>query len=191
MEIKVSQTSIAQSRVQQVSVGEIKIGAVHIDQLTLNNVHVQTSTGLAQMRNVRLSLTLAFALDWRVGVKISMPDGIPDVNFSDSGTLDLGSITLGIVFGNITLPGLANLSFDIPTLPVNDLAAVVGPIKNLNLGSVLAEQIRAQNLVTPTGGFNVSGLGVGGVSVSDLSIPDAAVGSATIGRISGGTLPIP
>jgi hypothetical protein len=191
MEIKVSQTSIAQSRVQQVSVGEIKIGAVHIDQLTLNNVHVQTSTGLAQMRNVHLSLTLAFGLDWRIGVKISMPNFIPDVDFSDSGTIDLGTLTLGIGFGDLTLPGLADLSFDIPSLPVNDLSAVIGSIKNLNLGAVLAEQISAQNLVTPTQGFQISGLGVVGVSVSGLGIPDAAVDKATIRRITGGTLPIP
>lgn len=191
MKIKVPQTSIAQSRVQQVSVGEIKIGAVHIDQLTLNNVHVQTSTGLAQMRNVHLSLTLAFGLDWRIGVKISMPDLITDVDFFDSGTIDLGTLTLGIGFGDLTLPGLADLSFDIPSLPVNDLSAVIGSIKNLNLGAVLAEQISAQNLVTPTQGFQISGLGAVDVSVSGLGIPDAAVDKATIGRITGGTLPTP
>jgi len=191
MKIKVPKTSIAQSPVQQVSVGEIKIGAVHIDQLTLNNVHVQTSTGLAQMRNVHLSLTLAFGLDWRIGVKISMPDFITDVDFSDSGTIDLGTLTLGIVFGDLTLPGLADLSFDIPSLPVNDLSAVIGSIKNLNLGAVLAEQISAQNLFTPTQGFQISGLGAVDVSVSGLGIPDAAVDKATIRRITGGTLPIP
>ena len=191
MKIAVPETRIARSRVERVNVGEIRIGAVHIDQLLMSNVHVQTSTGLAQMRNVRLSLTLAFALEWRVGVKISMPDGIPDVNFSDSGTLDLGTLTLGIGFGNLTLPGLANLTFDIPSLPVNDVAAVIGPIKNLNLGAGLAEQIRAQNLVTPTPGFTLSGLGLGGVSASGLSIPDAAVETATIGRVTGGALPIP
>lgn len=191
MKIAVPETKIARSRVERVNVGEIRIGAVHIDQLLLNNVHVQTSTGLAQLRNVRLSLTLAFALDWRVGVTISMPFPIPDVDFSESGTLDLGTLTLGISFGNLTLPGLANLAFDIPSLPVNNLSAVVGPIKNLNLGALLAEQIRAQSLVTPKNGFTLNGLGVGAVSASGISIPDAAVGSATIGRVTGGTLPIP
>ncbi len=191
MKIAVPESKIARSRVEQVSVGEIRIGAVHVDQLLLSNVHVQTSTGLAQMRNVRLSLTLAFALQWRVGVKISMPDGIRDVDFSDSGTLDLGTLTLGIGFGNLTLPGLANLAFDIPSLPVNNLAAVIGPIKNLNLGAVLAEQIRAQNLVTPNNGFTIGGLGFGGLNVSGLGIPNATVGNATVARVTGGALPIP
>jgi hypothetical protein len=142
------------------------------------------------MRNLRLSLTLSFALDWRVGVTISMPDGIPNIDFSDSGTLDLGTLKLGIGFGDLTLPGLSNLAFDVPSLPVNDVSAVIGPIKNLNLGAALAEHIKAQNLVTPTRGFQVRGLGVGSVSAQGISIPDAALGSANIGRISGGTLPI-
>lgn len=191
MKIVVPQSSIGKSRVQQVSVGEIRIGSVQIDQLTLNNLHVQTSTGIAQMRNVRLQLTMAFGLGWRVGLSISMPDGIPDVDFSDSGTLDLGTLTLGIVIGDLTLPGLANLAFDIPSLPVNNLAAVVGSIKNLNLGAVLAEQIKAQNLVTPTKGFQITGLGVAGISAQGIRIPDAAIAAATVGRITGGTLPIP
>ena len=191
MKIVVPQSSIGKSRVQQVSVGEIRIGSVQIDQLTLNDLHVQTSTGIAQMRNVRLQLTMAFGLGWRVGLRISMPDGIPDVDFSDSGTLDLGTLTLGIVIGDLTLPGLANLAFDIPSLPVNNLAAVVGSIKNLNLGAVLAEQIKAQNLVTPTKGFQITGLGVGGISAQGIRIPDAAIAAATVGRITGGALPIP
>jgi len=190
MKIAVPEVAISQGRVQEVSVGEIKIGSVKIDQLVMSDIHVQTSTGIAQMRNLRIRLKLQFGLDWRVGVKISMPDGIPDVDFSESGTLDLGALTLGIGFGNITLPGFANLAFDIPSLPVNDVSAVIGSIKNLNLGVILAEQIRAQNALTPTAGFQINGLGVGGVSVQGVSFPNAAVADATIGRITGGALPI-
>lgn len=191
MKIAVPEAKIAKTVIQQVNVGQIKIGAVHIDQLLLNAVHVQTSTGIARMHNVRLDLTLRFALDWRVGVKISLPFPFDDVDFSDSGTLDLGSLTLGVRFGDLTLPGFSNLAFDIASLPVNGVAAVIGPIQNLNLGAILAEQIRAQNLVTPKSGFTLSGLGVAGVSATGIIIPDAALDAATVGRISGGTLPIP
>ena len=190
MKIAVPDVGISRARVQQVSVGEIKIGSVRVEQLLLSNIHVQTSTGIAQMRNVRLALTLQFGLDWRVGVKISMPDGIPDVDFSESGTLDLGTLTLRIGLGNLTLPGFANLSFDIPSLPVDDISAVVGSIKNLNLGAIVAEQIRAQNVITPTAEFQINGLGLTGVSAKGISVPDAAVAGATIGKIAGGALPI-
>lgn len=191
MKITLPQTSVAKSQVQQINVGEVRIGPVEIDQLTLNNVHVQTSTGTAQMRNVNLALTMAFGLDWRVGVTISMPDGIANVDFSDSGTLDLGTLTLGIALGDLTLPGLANLAFDISTFSVNNLAAVIGPITNLRLGAAMAEQIKVQDLITPTSGLQIAGLGVTGISAQGISIPDASVAAATIGRVTGGTLPIP
>jgi hypothetical protein len=190
MKIAVPDVAISQTSVQQVGVGEIKIGSVKIDQLVLSDMHVQTSTGIAQMRNLRLTLTLTFGLDWSIGVKISMPDGIPDVDFSESGTLDLGTLTLGIGLGNLTLPGFANFAFDIPTLPVNDISAVVGSIKNLNLGAIVAKEIRAQNVLTPTAGFQINGLGLTGVRAKGITVPDAAVASATIGRIAGGALPI-
>jgi len=191
MKAKIAQANIARARVQRVDVGEVKIGAVHIDRLTLGSVHVQSSTGIAQMRNVVVTLTLAFGLDWRVGVKISMPDGISDVDFSDSGTLDLGTLRLGVALGDLTLPGLASLAFDIPSLGVNDVNAVVGPLKNLNLGAAVAEGIRAQGLVAPGSGFTVAGLGLTGATVSGVSVPDASLASATIARVSGGTLPLP
>jgi len=191
MKITIPQTKIASSRVQQVNVGEIRIGPVKIDQMTLNNVHVQGSTGIAEMRNVNLALTMAFGLDWRVGVTISMPDGIPDVDFSDSGTLDLGTLRLGIGLGDVTLPGLAALAFDVSSLVTNDISAMVGPMKNLNLGAALAERIQTQNLVAPASGFNINGLGVAGISGAGIGIPDAAVAAATIGRLSGGSLPMP
>jgi len=191
MKIMIPQAKIAQSRIQQVNVGEVKIGPVKVDQLTLNDVHVQGSTGTAEMRNVNLALTMVFGLDWRVGVTISMPDGIPDVDFSDSGTLDLGTLRLGIGFGDVTLPGLAALAFDVQSLAVNDLSAIVGPIKNLNLGAALAEQIQAQNVVAPANGFDITGLGVGAISAHAIAVPDAAAAAATIGRVSGGSLPIP
>jgi hypothetical protein len=190
MKIAIPEVAISQARVQEVSVGEVKIGSVKIDQLTVSSIRVQTSSGTAQMRNLRIKLTLKFGLDWRVGVKISMPDGIPDVDFTNSGTLDLGTLTLGIGFGNITLPGFANLSFDIPSLSVNDISAVIGSIKDLNLGAILAERIRAQNVLAPTAGFQITGLGVNGVSVRGVSSPDAAVADATIRRAAGGPLPI-
>src|SRR5512138_138222 len=121
MKINVPQANVARARVQRVDVGEVRIGAVHVDRLTLGNVHVQSSTGAARMRNVVVALTLVFGLDWRVGVKISMPDG----NFSRSGTLDLGTLRLGVALGDLTLPGLATLAFDVPSLSVNDVNAVV------------------------------------------------------------------
>ena len=190
MKINVAQALIARANLAAVDIGEVRIGPAHIDRLTLTNTHLQSSTGTAELRNVVVNLTLAFGLDWRVGVTISMPDGIPDVHFSDSGTLDLGTLRLNVGLGDLTLPGLASLAIDVPTLSANGLDAIVGPLKNLQLGSVLAEQIRAQDVVAPSAGFTVAGVGLGAVSATGLELPGATIGAATVARVAGGTLPI-
>jgi hypothetical protein len=191
MKIKIPETHIGKARVQQVGVGEVKCGPVHVGRLTLNNVQVRTSTGVAELRNVRVQLTLSFALEWKVGLTISMPDWIPDIDISESGTMDLGKLGLGIGFGNLSLPGLANLALDITKLPVDDLSAVIGSLRNIDLGPAVAESIHAQGLVAPSAGFQVDGIGLTGFSAQGVGLGDAVLTGATVGRISGGTLPLP
>jgi hypothetical protein len=191
MKIKIPETRIGKARVQQVGVGEVKCGPVHVGRLTLNNVQVRTSTGVAELRNVRIQLTLSFALEWKVGLTISMPDWIPDIDISESGTMDLGKLGLGIGFGNLALPGLANLALDITKLPVDDLSAVIGSLRNINLGPAVAESIHAQGLAAPSAGFQVDGIGLAGFSAQGVGLGDAVLTGATVGRISGGTLPLP
>lgn len=188
MKATIPEARIAKSNVQQINVGEVKIGPIAIDKLVVRNVHVRTSTGVAQMRNVRTTLTLRFALDWKVGVTIDTPLG--DVDFNRNGTIDLGSLGFTLSFGHIDLPGFANLSFDIPSLPVTNVSAVVGAIKDLNLGAVIAEQIRAKDATVPTDGFQLAGLGLGNVSIEGLSVPAAGAAQATIARVKGGALPL-
>lgn len=190
MKISVPDARVAQARVRQASVGELKLGPIQVGQLSLSGVKLDTRTGTAQLRNLHLALTMSYALDWRVGVVIDVPDPFPDLNISESGTMDLGTMKLGISFGNLSLPGLADLSLDVPSLVVRDLEVIAGALKNLNLGAALAEGIRAQGLVAPGQGLQLDGLGLAGASVQGLTLPDAALAGATIARVTGGTLPI-
>lgn len=190
MKISIPQVDLGRAGVQQVSVGELKLGPVHVGQLSLNRVKVHAASGVAQLRNVGVVLTMQYALDWRVGVVIDVPDPFPDLNFSEKGTMNLGAMTLGIGFGHLTLPGLSDLSLDIASLPVADLSAVVGALKNLNLGAALAEQIQARGLQAPGQGFQLGGMALGGIGVQGVGVPDATLAGATIGRVSGGAVPI-
>jgi len=62
VKLAIAETDVAKASVQEIKVGEIKVGPVAIDKLVLSNVHLQTSTGTAQMRNVRLAIRLKFSL---------------------------------------------------------------------------------------------------------------------------------
>lgn len=190
MKISIPQASVGAARVQQITVGEVRLGPAQVGRLSLSDLKLRTATGVAQLRNLRLVLTLKFALKWSVGLVIDMPDPFGDVDLSDSGTLDLGSVTLGIGFGHVTLPGLADLALDLPSLQVPDLSALVGPLRKLNLGAALAERIRIEGLVAPARGFTLDGLGLGSVSAQGLALDGATVATATIGRVSGGSLPL-
>lgn len=189
MKVSVPETTLAAAGVQQVGIGQVRLGPVHIGRLSLNGVKLHASAGVAQLRNVRVMLDLAFGLDWTVGVVIDA--GIfGQIDFTQSGRLDLGTLELGIGFGHLSLPGLSDLVLDLPQLQVPDLAAVLGPLKDLKLGPALAEGIRAQGLVAPAQGFQLSGLGLTGATAQGITLADAALGGVTVGRLSGGTLPL-
>jgi hypothetical protein len=188
MKVTIPDVRIAKSGVQQVNVGEVQIGPVFIDRLLVRDVHVGISTGAAQLRNVRTVLTSQFEADWKVRVSVDTPLG--DVNFSRSGTMNLGSLTFLLGFGHIDLPGFANLSFDVPNLPVDNVTAVVEAIKNLNLGALVAEQIRASAVAAPQDCFQLSGLELGDLHVDELTVPAAQAATVTVGRVHGGTLPL-
>ncbi|WP_425258301.1 hypothetical protein ACPOLB_22635 [Rubrivivax sp. RP6-9] len=190
MKMSVPAASIGQASVQQVQVGEVRIGPVHVGTLRLNDLQLQAGSGVAQLRNVRVVLAMAFALDWQVGIVIDAPWPLPDVDFTEKGTMNLGTMQLAIGFGNLTLPGLADLQLDIPKLVVPDVTAVVGALKQLSLGAVLAERIQAQGVVAPGGGLQLDGLGLGGVAVQGLQVPAASLAGVRIGRVAGGGLPL-
>ncbi len=190
MKVSIPETTLGSAGVQQVSVGQVKLGPARIGRLSVNGLKVQASTGSAQLRNVRIALTMQFSLKWTAGIVIDAGP-LGKIDFSQSGTMDLGRLDLGIGLGHVALPGLSDLKLDIPDLPVTDLSVVVGALKKLNLGPVLAERIKAQGLAAPASGFKLDGLGLGGASVQDLALPDAKVDSVTIRRVSGGTLPLP
>jgi hypothetical protein len=188
MKASLPETRIAKTNVQQINVGEVKVGPISIARLVLNDLHVESSAGIAHMRNAVTAITLQLSLDWKVGVTIDTLFG--DIDFSRAGSENLGLMEFSLGLGNITLPGFANLSFDIANLPVTNVAAVVGPIQNLNLGPAAAEQIRVANIGVPTAGFQLAGLQLGKLRVEGLKVPAADLRQATIGHVQGGALPL-
>jgi hypothetical protein len=188
MKATLPEARIAKTAIQQIDVGEVKVGPIAIGRLVLSNVHVESTTGIAQLRNVVVIINPQFSLDWKVGVTIDAPFG--DVDFSRSGSLSLGTLDFELGLGDIALPGFGNLSFDVDLLPATDVAAIVAPIRNLNLGSAIAEHIRASKIIAPSAGFQLSGLQLSDLCLSAIQIPAAELKGLTIKHVQGGTLPL-
>ena len=70
MRAALPETTITKTGVQQINVGEVKVGPISIARLVLSDLHVESSTGVARLRNVITTITLQFSLDWKVGVTI-------------------------------------------------------------------------------------------------------------------------
>src|SRR5205085_5669665 len=152
-------TTIAQADIQRagantIDVGQIGIGPITIGQLVLSNFELNTAADGAFLRNFVVTVTYTMSLDWHL--HIDLPGNVID----DSGTEDLDSPTFIVGFGDIRVPGLEHLKIDIANLVVDNPAASISPVANIQLGAAAAEQIQAKNLKLPTAGFSLGGLGL-------------------------------
>lgn len=189
MKITLPDTTIGNAAVQQVDVGQVKLGPARIGKLSLRGTQLRARMGAAQLRNVRVALTLTFSLKWTAGLVIDA-GSLGQIDLTQSGTMDLGKLELGVGLGHVDLPGLADLKLDMADFSVADLEVVVGALKKLKLGAVLAERVKAQGLVTPTQGFQLDGLGLASASVQGATVDSASLDKVSIARVSGGSVPL-
>jgi hypothetical protein len=179
----VPQTDVQRSGVGTVDVGQVGIGPITIGQLVLNDFELNTAGDGAFLRNFVVTVSYAMKLDWHL--RIELPGHVID----EGGTEDLDTPTFVVGFGDIKLPGLENLKIEIDRLTLDNPAATVTPLANLQLGAAVAEQIQAKNLRLPTAGFSLGGLGIGGLNLGGLGVPAASVDSVTIGKVRGDATP--
>jgi hypothetical protein len=179
----ISEADIQRSSVNTVSVGQVGIGPVTIGQLVITDFDLSTAADRAVLRNFVVTVTYTMKLDWHL--HIDLPGNVID----DSGTEDLDSPTFIVGFGDIRIPGLENLKIDIASLAVDNPAATITPVSNIQLGAAIAEQIQAKNLKLPTAGFSLNGFGLGALNVGGFGAPAASVDSVTIARVHGDATP--
>ena len=186
MQVKVPQVSIKQAGLQSVSIGHLGIGPITVGTLAINDVGFTLASGHGVLQQAQVTVTLTISVEWHVHV--GLPDGIPDINVGD--TYDLGSFSVSLPVGDIALPALSNLKFDIPSLTAQNLSVNAEPL-SLALANVAADTIEATNIALPRNGFTLSGLSLGSVSATGLGVPDATLAQATIQHVHGDPAHIP
>ena len=185
MKATIPQTQIARVSVQQVEIGELSAGPLAIGRLVLDDLNFGLSTGTVRLQNLRVAVTVRMTLEWWVGVHI---DWIGD--FGWSGTIDFGTQSATVPLGNVAVPGLQSLSVDVGSLSVNNVRAVIGAIRNLRLGALVAEQVQANNVEVPAAGFQLAGLALANAQISGVGVPRASASDSTVGHVHGGALPL-
>jgi hypothetical protein len=168
--INVAQVAAASGGVVDVKVAKIVLGGVTIGQLTLQNTSLDIKSGSAFAQNVRTIMHLEFELDWWW-----------DVGFaSDSGTDDIGGLSIPFNVGDIAIPSLNDIPLNIPSVVGNNVTAQVQPITGFDLGGGSFAGVTAASISIPQGGFTLAGLQVASLSLASLDVPRTSVGSVAI-----------
>jgi len=168
--VNVAQVAATSGGVVDIKVGQIVLGGVTIGQLTLQNTSVDLTSGSAFLRNVRTVVHLEFVLDWWW-----------DIGFaSDSGSDDLGGISVPFNLGDVSIPSLNNIPLSIPSVVANNVTAAVAPITSVDLGGGSFTGLTAASIAVPQGGFTLTGLQVASVNLSSLEVPETGVGSVKV-----------
>lgn len=185
MKASIPTASVTALSIGSVDVREVAVGPLDVGRLVLDSVHVELSSGAATFRDLRVTVDLELQLDWRVTVKIPLAG-----SFSWDGTVKMGSHSLTVRLGDVKVPGLRSADLVLPTTTVEQVRAVVGPLRDLHLGPLVAEQLRVRDVALPVPDFSLTGLGVGRIGLNGLGVPAAASGGATIERLHGQALPL-
>lgn len=185
MKSAIAETRIGRVTVGKIDIGELDAGPIAIGRLQLDSMHVGLQTGTARLRNLSVQLKLELEMDWSVGVDIPMVG-----HFGWDGTIDLGVQTIPIPLGNVTVPGLQNMSLDLATARVTNLSAAIGAIRNLHLGALVAEQIRAVGIEAPVPDFQLVGLGLDSATLRGITVPGAALSESRVAHVHGQALPL-
>ncbi len=185
MKAVVSQVNVQRAGIESISVGQVGIGPIHIGQLLIDNLHMGMSTDQVELRNFRITITLALSLDWWVNVHIPL-----DGDIGGNGTIDIGQPSITVPLGDVELQGPQSFSIDLPSVSLANVNASARPATDLQLGAAIAEQIQAKGVIAPAQGFTVAGLGFGSLSGAGIAVPAATTDHVTIGRVHGDALPV-
>jgi hypothetical protein len=160
--ITINQLTAAKGKVAELTLGKITVGKATVGLITVTDAHVKLNGAQAFLKDVRTVLELRFTLHWKVDLGwLGSWDGVED----------LGTLPFGLDVGNVSVPSLANIELDIPSLSIPGLETAIKPIENLDLGGGALSALLAKNTALPAAGFTLSGLGLAGLSVNGLAVP--------------------
>lgn len=186
MQLKAPQISVKQAGLRTVSIGQLGVGPISVGSLTLNNANLTLQNAHGLLQQVQVTVTIRISLEWHIHV--GLPDGIPDIDVGD--TYNLGAFSVSLPVGDIALPSLSNLKFDIPTLSAQNLSVRASPVA-VQLNNVAADNIHAADAVLPRDGFTLTGLGLTSLTGTGVGVPAATVAQATVQHLHGDPARLP
>jgi len=187
MHVNVPEADVQRANLSSIDIGQVAIGPITVGELVVHNVDFRMSAGVGFIRGMTVTVRLRIDFEWHIHVPLPWP--FDDIDIGDTNFLGTFAFNLPPV-GDVTIPGLSNLHFQVPELTAHNVTAVANPLANLHLSNASAETIKASDLVLPTAGFTIAGLSLTSVEGDNVSVPAAGVREATVGRVRGDPLSI-
>jgi hypothetical protein len=186
MQAKIPQLSAGQAKLQALSVGQLSLGPISVGSLAIHGVDVSLSATQAVLQNLVVTLSIAISVEWDVHIDLPWP--LSDIDFGD--TFDLGSFSFTMPVGTVTIPGLTNLKFDIPSLAAQRLSASATPV-SIQATNVAADALQVNDVALPASGFSLAGLSITSLAAGGIGVPAANVGHASVQHLHGDPLKLP
>lgn len=168
--INIVQVMASQGNIGDIDIDKILLGDAHIGKLTLQGVTARINSASAFLQDVRAVIELRFRLDWWVDI----------LWIEEDGSEDLGSLSFGMSIGDVSVPSLANIDLNVPSMSAENLSTTIAPITGLDLGGGTFNGLDVKDTAVPADGFQLSGLGVGNLSLSNLQVPKTRTREARI-----------
>jgi hypothetical protein len=181
MDARVPQAGIAKVDVGRIDVGRVSLGDIVVGTLRVDGARVDIRSGQALLRDVVVTMQLELSLDWFIDLAL----------FGDSGTEQLDIVTIPFALGDWEIPGLRDIGLDIASLTGSGVRAGADPITGLRLDGLVAEDVRATDVLLPTAGFTLTGLDLTSLTVADVTVPAVRVGGASVATVRGAPLTLP
>jgi len=186
MQAKVPQLSVQHAGIQTISIGQLGLGPISVGNLVLTNVDLSMNAAQAVLHNMTVTVTIDIAVEWHIHIPLPWP--FPDIDIGH--TDHLGSFSFSLPVGDVTIPGLSNLKFHVPTLNAQNLGVTASPL-TLQLTNVSADDIHASDFAMPPQGFTINGLTITSLSGTGIGVPGATLAQATVGNLKGDAVKLP
>src|SRR5436190_9719785 len=138
MHVNVPEADIQRASLSSISLGQVGIGPITVGEMVVNNVDFNMSAGVGFIRGMTVTVRLRIDFEWHIHVPLPWP--LDDINIGDTNYLGTFAFSLPPV-GDVIIPGLSNLHFNIPQLTANNVAATANPLSNLQLTNAAADPI--------------------------------------------------
>ena len=160
--VSIDQIAVAAGRASALSIDRVALGDATVGKVVIEDLGAELECGAAVLRDVRMILELHFKVRWAY-----------DLGWfgADSGIKTLGSKAKGIELHDIGLPSLQDIAIKVPEATVEDVAADLDDIADLDLGSGGFDGLSIDQTRLPSDGFGLAGMGVGSVEIGSFGAP--------------------